>query len=193
MAQHRAKKDRDFGGLNGVVEALSGFPDQFQRSVEEVQTLPQTFVPTPADFTPVNRLEEDVLTLTGYSNDADGRTMAVRNLRDGEVLHSWTLPDTLGPLQPHWRAHHQILLEDKSVVSFITNRSPLFRLDSASNVVWRQDSLSFHHAINRAAEAVCGVHHALGAGWPPHRIPGPVPHGRPDRAFPGQQRGAHRC
>ena len=152
MAQHRAKKDRDFGGFNGVVEALSGFPDQFQRSVEEVQTLPQTFVPTPADFTPVNRLEEDVLTLTVYSNDADGRTMAVRNLRDGEVLHSWTLPDTLGPLKPHWRAHHPILLEDKSVVSFITNRSPLFRLDSASNVVWRQDSLSFHHAINRAAD-----------------------------------------
>ena len=44
------------------------------------------------------------------------------------------------------------MLEDKSVVSFITNRSPLFRLDSASNVMWRQDSLSFHHAINRAAD-----------------------------------------
>jgi len=43
------------------------------------------------------------------------------------------------------------LLGDKSLVSFITNRSPLFRLDSASNVMWRQDSLSFHHAINRDA------------------------------------------
>ena len=38
------------------------------------------------------------------------------------------------------------------MVSFVTNRSPLFRLDSASNVVWRQDSLSFHHAINLDAE-----------------------------------------
>ena len=152
MAKHRAKKDRDFGMLNGVVEALSGFPDQFKRSVEEVQTLPQTFVPTPDDFTPVNRLEDDILTLTAYSNDQDGRTIAVRNLRDGQELHRWTVPSEIGPLKPHWRIHHPLLLEDRSVVSFITNRSPLFRLDSASNLLWRQDSLSFHHAINRAAD-----------------------------------------
>ena len=151
MAKHRAKKDRDFGPFNKVVELLSGFPDQFKQSVEEVQTLPQTFVPTPADFSPVNRLDEDILTLTAYSDAQDGRTIAVRNLRDGQELHRWTVPSEIGPLKPHWRIHHPLLLEDKSVVSFITNRSPLFRLDSASNVVWRQDSLSFHHAINRAS------------------------------------------
>ena len=160
MAQHRAKKDRDFGALNGVVETLSGFPDLFKRSVEEVQTLPQTFVSTPEDFEAVNLLEADVLTLTAYSNDAEGRTLAVRNLRSGEVLHEWVLPDTLGPLKPHWRVHHPLLLEDQSVVSFITNRSPLFRLDAEANLVWRQDSLSFHHAINRAANGdlwVCAM------------------------------------
>lgn len=152
MAKHRAKKDRDFGAFNGVVELLSGFPDQFKQSVEEVQTLPQTFVPTPVDFSPVNRLEEDVLTLTAYSDAQDGRTISVRNLRDGQELHRWTVSSEIGPLKPHWRIHHPLLLEDRSVVSFITNRSPLFRLDSVSNVMWRQDSLSFHHAINRAAD-----------------------------------------
>ncbi len=152
MAKHRAKKDRDFGALNGVVELLSGFPDQLKQSVEEVQTLPQTFVPTPADFTPVNRLEKDVLTLTAYSDEQDGRTIAVRNLRDGQERHRWAVPAEIGPLKPHWRIHHPLLLEDRSVVSFITNRAPLFRLDSASNLLWRQDSLSFHHAINRAAD-----------------------------------------
>ena len=152
MTQHRVRKDRDFGVLNGVVEFLAGFPDRFKQSVEEVQTLPQTFVPTPDDFNTVNLLEEDILTLTAYSNAEEGRTIAVRNLRNGEELHQWAVPDALGPFQPHWRIHHPLLLEDKSVVSFITNRSPLFRLDSASNVMWRQDSLSFHHAINRAAD-----------------------------------------
>ena len=149
MAKHRAKKDRDFGAFNEVVELLSGFPDQFSQSVDEVQTLPQTFVPTPAEFSPVNRLEEDILTLTAFSDAQDGRTIAVRNLRDGQELHRWTIPSEIGPLKPHWRIHHPLLLEDKSVVSFITNRTPLFRLDSASNVMWRQDSLSFHHAVNR--------------------------------------------
>lgn len=160
MAKHRAKKDRDFGMLNGVVEALSGFPDQFKQSVEEVQTLPQTFVPTPPDFAPVNRLEDDVLTLTAYSDAQEGRTIAIRNLRDGEELHRWTVPAEIGPLKPHWRIHHPLLLEDRSVVSFITNRSPLFRLDSASNLMWRQDSLSFHHAINPAVDGslwVCAM------------------------------------
>ena len=160
MAKHRAKKDRDFGMLNQVVEALSGFPDQFKQSVEEVQTLPQTFVPTPSDFAPVNRLEDDVWTLTAYSDALDGRTIAVRNLRDGQELHRWTVPAEIGPLKPHWRIHHPLLLEDRSVVSFITNRSPLFRLDAASNLLWRQDSLSFHHAINRAADGslwVCAM------------------------------------
>jgi len=160
MAQHRAKKDRDFGSLNGVVELLSGFPDRFKESVVEVQTLPQTFVKTPEEFDRVNRLEEDVLTLTAYSNPEGGRTIAVRNLRNGKELHQWALPNDLGPLKPHWRVHHPLLLEDKSVVSFINNRSPLFRLDSASNVEWRQDSLSFHHAINRGPDGdlwVCAM------------------------------------
>lgn len=160
MSKHRAKKDRDFGVFNSWVEALSGFPDSFEASVEEVQALPQTFVPTPSDFVALNRLEADVLTLTAYSNAADGRDIAVRNLRTGEELHRWTVPDTLSPLKPHWRMHHPLLLEDKSVVSFITNRTPLFRLDSASNVVWRQDSLSFHHALNPDADGhlwVCAM------------------------------------
>ncbi len=152
MVQHRVRKDRDFGALNGVVEFLAGFPDRFKQSVEEVQTLPQTFIKTPPDFVPVHGLEEDVLVLTAYSDDRDGRTIAVRNLRNGEELYQWQLPASLGPIKPHWRVHHPLLLEDKSVVSFITNRSPLFRLDSASNVMWRQDSLSFHHAVNRAAD-----------------------------------------
>lgn len=151
MAQHRAKKDRDFGAMNGVVELLSGFPDRFKQSVEEVQTFPQTFVKTPDGFERENRLEQDVLTLTAFSDPDQGRTIAVRNLRDGQLLHEWTLPETLGEWKPHWRIHHPLLLEEKSVVGFFTNRSPLFRLDSASNLVWRQDSLTFHHAINRAA------------------------------------------
>ena len=91
---------------------------------------------------------------------SEGRTLAVRNLRNNEELHQWVLPDSIGPLKPHCRIHHPLLLEGKSVVSFITNRAPLFRLDSAANLMWRQDSLSFHHAINRAANGdlwVCAM------------------------------------
>ena len=142
----------DLSGANVVLDALSGFPDLFKQSVEEAQTLPQTFVPTPDDFTPLNRLERDVLALTAYSNEDGGRHIDLRNLRNEEILHRWVVPVDEIPVKPHWRVHHPLLLPDSSVISFITNRSPLFRLDARSNLMWRQDSLNFHHAINLDAE-----------------------------------------
>lgn len=44
------------------------FFDLFEESVEEVKKLPETFVPTPQDFQPVNQLEEDLFALISYSN-----------------------------------------------------------------------------------------------------------------------------
>ena len=146
--KHRTKGDLNLGWANPVVDQLSGFPDLFKKSVKEAQTLPQTFVPTPSDFEPVNRLEQDVLALTAYSNEDGGRNIDLRNLRNDDLLHRWVVPTDDIPVKPHWRIHHPLLLSDSSVISFITNRSPLFRLDASSNLMWRQDSLSFHHAIN---------------------------------------------
>ena len=150
--KHRTKGDLNLGWANPVVDQLSGFPDLFKKSVKEAQTLPQTFVPTPSDFAPVNRLEQDVLALTAYSNEDGGRNIDLRNLRNDDLLHRWVVPTDDIPVKPHWRIHHPLLLPDSSVISFITNRSPLFRLDASSNLMWRQDSLSFHHAINVDAQ-----------------------------------------
>ena len=150
--KHRTKGNLDLGWGNKVLDGMAGFPDLFKQSVKEVQTLPQTFVPTPSDFTSINRLNADVLALTAYSNEDGGRNIDLRNLRNDELMHRWVVPTNEVPLRPHWRVHHPLPLPDSSVISFITNRSPLFRLDARSNLMWRQDSLSFHHAINVDAE-----------------------------------------
>ena len=68
---------------NAWVDGLSGFPDRFQQSVEAVQTLPQTFVPTPDDWSPINRLDEDVWTLTVHSNEQSGRTFRLQTFAMG--------------------------------------------------------------------------------------------------------------
>ncbi|OUU15659.1 MAG: hypothetical protein CBC05_10310 [Crocinitomicaceae bacterium TMED45] len=151
--KHRTKGDLNLGWANAVVDQLSGFPDLFKQSVQEAQALPQTFVPTPGDFVPVQRLENNVLALTAYSNEDGGRTIDLCNLRTGASRHQWVVPGDI-PMKPHWRVHHPLMLPDSSVISFITNRSPLFRLDAGSNLLWRQDSLSFHHAINADAEGM---------------------------------------
>ena len=153
--KHRTKGDLDLGWANVIVDQLAGFPDLFTKAIEQVGKLPGTFVPTPNGFESINHLENDVLTLTAYSNEDDGRTIAIRNLRSGEILHEWNVPSDAIPMkQPQWRVHHPLLMPDKSVISFITNRSPLFRLDASSNLMWRQDSLSFHHAINLDADGM---------------------------------------
>lgn len=153
VVKHRTQGDLNLGFANALVDHLVGFPDLFQQSVTEVQGLPQTFIPTPA-FTAINRLKDDVLTLSAYSNDRGGRSIDLTNLRTQEVLHRWEVPQDQMSFEPDWRIHHPLLLPDSSVISFITNRSPLFRLDAESNLIWRQDSLNFHHAINLDADGM---------------------------------------
>jgi len=172
VVKHRTKGDLNLGWGNVVVDQLAGFPDLFKKSVKEAQTLPQTYVPTPDGFDPINRLTEDVLALSAYSNEDEDRNIDLWNLRTGDVVHRWTLRRDVLDFKVHRRVHHPLLLEDKSVVSFITGREPLFRLDSASNMVWRQDSLLFHHAINLDAEGhiwACVQKFEKGGPWTAYR------------------------
>lgn len=172
VVKHRTKGDLNLGWGNVVVDQLAGFPDLFKKSVKEAQTLPQTYVPTPDGFDPINRLTEDVLALSAYSNENEDRNIDLWNLRTGDVVHRWTLRRNVLDFKVHRRVHHPLLLEDKSVVSFITGREPLFRLDSASNMVWRQDSLLFHHAINLDAEGhiwACVQKFEKGGTWTAYR------------------------
>ena len=172
VVKHRTKGDLNLGWGNVVVDQLAGFPDLFTKSVKEAQTLPQTYVPTPDGFDPINRLTEDVLALSAYSNEDEDRNIDLWNLRTGDVVHRWTLRRDVLDFKVHRRVHHPLLLEDKSVVSFITGREPLFRLDSASNMVWRQDSLLFHHAINLDAEGhiwACVQKFEKGGPWTAYR------------------------
>ena len=172
VVKHRTKGDLNLGWGNVVVDQLAGFPDLFKKSVKEAQTLPQTYVPTPDGFDPINRLTEDVLALSAYSNEDEDRNIDLWNLRTGDVVHRWTLRRDVLDFKVHRRVHHPLLLEDKSVVSFITGREPLFRLDSASNMVWRQDSLLFHHAINLDAEGhiwACVQKFEKGGTWTAYR------------------------
>ncbi|MGB1635546.1 MAG: arylsulfotransferase family protein [Flavobacteriales bacterium] len=172
VVKHRTKGDLDLGWGNVVVDQLAGFPDLFKKSVKEAQTLPQTYVPTPDGFDRINRLTEDVLALSAYSNEDEDRNIDLWNLRTGDVVHRWTLRRDVLDFKVHRRVHHPLLLEDKSVVSFITGREPLFRLDSASNMVWRQDSLLFHHAINLDAEGhiwACVQKFEKGGTWTAYR------------------------
>ena len=91
MVFHISKGDKDFGFLTKPVEFMYTFPDLFTQSVEEVKTLPKTFVPTPENFTPVNKLESDVIVLSTYSDTGDTRSIVLQNLKNDSILYKWNI------------------------------------------------------------------------------------------------------
>lgn len=146
MVKHVTKGDVDFGqNLNKGLDSFVSFLDMFQQSVEEVKKLPETFVPTPADFEPINTLEDDLIALVTYSNNEKGRRVEVRNLRNDEVLHHW---DINNPFAPHDRIMDPLILDDGSLCYSFNGVTGLVTIDREGKELWRQDSIAHHHSLN---------------------------------------------
>lgn len=146
MVKHVTKGDKDFGsGLSMGLDSFVSFLDLFEQSVEEVQKLPETFVPTPADFEPINNLKEDLIVLTSYSNPSKNRTVEIRNLLNDEVLHSWEVPN---PHQEHDRIMDPLLLPNKTLVYSYNGVTGVRAVDSLGEELWKQDTIAHHHSMN---------------------------------------------
>lgn len=126
--------------------AFVGFLDLFEKSVEEVKQLPKTFVATPQDFKPVNRLQRDVWSLISYSDTDKKRTIEIRNLRNDSVAHHWQV--SAPGMQPHHRVMHPLLLRDSSLVYSLNGFTGLFCVDKNGQRRWKQDTIAHHHGLN---------------------------------------------
>lgn len=145
MVYHISAGDKKFGFLTKPVEFMYTFPDLFSQSVEELKTLPKTFVPTPENFKAVNRLNSDFNVLTTYSDTSNTRSIVILNLKNDSILYKWTLEN---PFKEHDRIVNPLLLQDKSLIYFYEGVSGLSRIDSLANRIWIQDSIYAHHALN---------------------------------------------
>ena len=150
MVKHVTIGDKDFGAFtNQSMSHLVSFPELFKKSVEEVKTLPPTFLKTPDDFEPINKLEEDVLALITYSDDNDDRTVELRNLKTDESVYKWHIEN---PFKSHNRIMTPVLLPNKSLCYSFNGASGIYVIDSLGNQVWYQDSIAHHHAMELDAD-----------------------------------------
>lgn len=133
----------------GLVSFVS-FLELFEQSVEEVQKLPETFVKTPENFTPENKLQEDVWALLSYSDPDKKRTLEVRNLRNDSVARQWQVNPSI--LKPHHRIMHSLLLPDSSIVYSVNGATGLFAIDKEGKQRWKQSTIAHHHGINRGPD-----------------------------------------
>ena len=145
MVFHISKGDKRFGVLTEPVKFMYTFPDLFTQSVEEVKTLPKTFIPTPKWFKSVNKLEDDFLVISAYSDTSDSRSIVLLNLRNDSVLYKWTVKNRY---QEHDRVVNPMMLENRSLVYSIDNLTGPRKIDSLGNFIWKQDSVRTHHSMN---------------------------------------------
>jgi hypothetical protein len=147
MVNQISNKKKEFGFLTEPIKFMYTFPDLFEESVEEVKKLPGTFIPTPKDFESVNKLEKDLVVLSSYSDEGDRRSMVLRNLRNDSILRKWTVDN---PWTETDRIVNPIYRDDGSLIYnyYYWAKPGLTKLDSNENIVWQNDSLVVHHAIN---------------------------------------------
>jgi len=146
VVKHQSQGDALLGDKVGKgLMSFVSFLDLFEQTVEEVQKLPETFVPTPADFEAINKLDQDVFALISYSNEDKGRSVEIRNLRTEASLHRWDIPN---PFQAHDRIMDPLLLPGKRLVYSYNGVTGLFCLDSTGTELWKQDTIAHHHSLN---------------------------------------------
>jgi hypothetical protein len=148
MSVEISKNTRSFGLLDEPVKWMTSFPNLFKQSVKEVQTLPETFIETAKAFNSINNLGSSILVLTTFSDKNDTRTIALMDLKTDETLHSWSVPN---PYSPTDRILNPYLLPNRDLIYSFDGKG-LQRIDSAGNVIWKQDAIEAHHAINVDAD-----------------------------------------
>lgn len=133
-------------GIDQVLIKWSSFPDKFSKAVDQVQHLPETFIPTPVSFTPINKLEEDILVLFTYSSSNRDRNIELKNLRTDSLLQSWHVKELDNS---HRRVLHPLLMENNHIVYASIGVPGIFCIDKSSNVKWSQDQVISHHSLNK--------------------------------------------
>jgi len=133
-----------YGFITEPIKFMYTFPDMFKQSVEEVKKLPGTFVKTPKNFKPINKLDQDVYALFSYSESDKVRAIIVKNLRNDSVVRKWTIANNHANIA---RIIHAMLLPDGSLVyGYAYKWSGIKRIDTAGNVIWEQKNAVFHHS-----------------------------------------------
>lgn len=148
MVFHISKGSKKFGFLTEPVKFMYTFPDMFSKSVEEVKTLPKTFIKTPNNFNSVNKLETDLMVLSTHSDTSDRRSIVLLNLRNDSVHYKWKVEN---PYKVTDRIINPLLFPEKEIV-YSYQGKPLRRIDSLSNVIWKQDSIWVHHSMELDSE-----------------------------------------
>jgi hypothetical protein len=139
-------KGGDAGPLTKPVVFATEFPNLLMRVFEEKVEQRRSFKPLQKDFVPINKLEEDLIVLRSITNKDGGRDVLLQNLKNNEILRTWTLKDSF---RDRFRVKNPLMMPNGDLIYNIVQHSGLKRIDQNGNYVWQADpELVAHHSLN---------------------------------------------
>lgn len=177
-----AKGDRSLGRFSKLLDRFAGFPDKVAEVLHsgKLHGIAASYLERPTDFQEVNKLQHELYGLGSFWDPAhDAWSIRFFDLRADSVLRTWSIPrhrargewqlDKVARLFENAPPLHSLMLEDRSVITKLDQTPNLMRVDTASNEMWVNHELIFHHSIQRDADGgiwTCGSNVPFYAGSP---------------------------
>lgn len=142
---------KSLGPLTDPVKKFSEIPSNFKRVYTYYFKAPDWYLKTSeADAEDINNLTYDLFGLYSH-RDKKGYAIKLQNLKNGDLKHTWTVPDELlkrhFKVDPNDRLYPAMLFKGYDVILSGNENNFLVRLDSTSKAKWVNDEYIYHHAM----------------------------------------------
>jgi hypothetical protein len=139
-----------FGVLTNGIKVFAEFPTMVTNVLKELVN-PERLNEANSNFEEINNLSHDIFALNSTFQQGQWNTR-LTNLKNDSVLFQWTLDEkyfySTGRVFSHSGPRLPIILKDTSLILFNNESFNLFRLNSNSQIIWKNNDFQFHHAIN---------------------------------------------
>ncbi len=135
-----------FGKASGLVIDFALFPSEIKKAFGQLTAKVKNYqLRVDPKFEHINQLETDLYGLVSY-NSAHGDSLELKliNFKTESIIHTWRCLKVKFATEGLC-SNHPELMNDYSVIFKLDY--DLYRLDANSKIIWKNDSLMFHHTL----------------------------------------------
>ncbi|MEO7990617.1 MAG: arylsulfotransferase family protein [Chryseolinea sp.] len=134
-----------FGKATGWVIGFATFPRQIKETFGQLSAkVKHHQLEVDHSLKYINNLNKDFYGLVSYySDDADYLDLKLINYKTDSIVHQWKYQKENLVIEG-LSTNHPVLMDDYSIIFKL--EYDLYKLDANSKVIWKNDSLMFHHS-----------------------------------------------
>lgn len=155
MVRHAAIGGDQLGSMGKPVSYIAEFPSAVKDTYDALMASPETYLSIPEkDRKGVNKMDYDLLATNAHWNSAEKRwEIDLFNFRNNDILHTWILKESDFTREKYKsfsnvRPKHTLMLNDRSIIVSMYGSNNLSRYNERSEVIWKNNELRTHHALN---------------------------------------------